>query len=308
MRSVWLVVIVVSLLPALASCGDGGGGSLSPPGGRIAFASDRDGNGEVYVMNADGSGQTNLTNHPAQDGDPWWSPDGEEIAFSSFRDEIPDIYVMTADGSETRRLTDTPAVDGSVRWSADGGRIALFSFHSQGDGFLWVANSDLSDLRPLLAGIHPAGPEVECAGGFPGGWLPDGERIVFRGSNAETGALQICSVKTDGTDIRVIFSEPNTSSGEPAVSPDGSRIAFISDRDGNFEIYVVDVNGKNLRRVTNDAGKDLNPAWSPDGEWIAFASDRNGNFDIYVVRQDGEGLRQLTDDPAEDLRASWVTR
>ena len=53
----------------------------------------------------------------------------------------------------------------------------------------------------------------------------------------------------------------------------------------------MDINGKNLHRVTNDPGKDLYPAWSPDGEWIVFSSDRNGNFGIFVVRRDGEGLR-----------------
>ena len=84
--------------------------------GSIAFASNRDGNWEVYVMNADGSGQTRLTDNPAWDRGPRWSPDGSRIAFVSQRDQNNDIYVMNADGSGQTRLTDNPARDGQPSW------------------------------------------------------------------------------------------------------------------------------------------------------------------------------------------------
>ncbi len=89
----------------------------SPDGRRIAFVSDRDGLGEIYVMNADGSGQTNLTNNPADDLDPAWSPDGKRITFASERDGDYEIYVMNADGSGQTRLTDNPAHDAGSHWS-----------------------------------------------------------------------------------------------------------------------------------------------------------------------------------------------
>lgn len=87
------------------------------PSARIAFSSDRDGNAEVYVMNADGTGQTNLTNNSAWDSRPAWSPDGTRIAFVSDRDGNREVYVMNADGSGQTRLTDNPAADGSPAWS-----------------------------------------------------------------------------------------------------------------------------------------------------------------------------------------------
>ena len=93
----------------------------------IAFESLRDGNFEIYVMNADGSGQTRLTNNPVLDGSPSWSPDGGRIAFESLRDGNVEIYVMNADGSGQTRLTNDPAFDGSPSWSPDGGRIAFES-------------------------------------------------------------------------------------------------------------------------------------------------------------------------------------
>ena len=93
----------------------GCGGEKAPE--RIAFASDRDGNFEIYVMNADGSNQTNLTNDPAGDLAPIWSPDGSRIAFASSRDGNPEVYVMNADGSGLANLTGNPDYDGSHAWS-----------------------------------------------------------------------------------------------------------------------------------------------------------------------------------------------
>ena len=89
----------------------------SPEQTKIAFESNRDGNWEIYVMNADGSEQTNLTNNPAMDTFPSWSPGGKKIAFQSFRDGNWDIYVMNADGSEQTNLTNNPASDGEPSWS-----------------------------------------------------------------------------------------------------------------------------------------------------------------------------------------------
>jgi len=89
---------------------------FSPDSTQIVFTSARDGNGEIYVMNADGSGQTRLTNNPADACRPVWSPDGTRIAFSSDRDGNWEIYIMNADGSRVTRLTDNPANDGSPAW------------------------------------------------------------------------------------------------------------------------------------------------------------------------------------------------
>ena len=93
---------------------------LLPDQGRIAFSSYRDGNLEIYVMNTDGSDQTNLTNNDAADWDPSWSPDGSRIAFSSERDGNSEIYVMTADGSDQTRFTNNDRWEGTPSWSPIG--------------------------------------------------------------------------------------------------------------------------------------------------------------------------------------------
>ena len=86
---------------------------------------------------------------------------------------------------------------------------------------------------------------------------------------------------------------------------ENSRIAFVTDRDGNDEIYLMRVDGSELVNLTNSPANDVDPAWSPDGEKIAFASDRDGDFDIYVIRRDGSDLTQLTFGEADDLHPSW---
>ena len=106
--------------------------SWSPDGSQIAFDSDRDGNWEIYVMDADGSNPTNLTNNAADDQRPAWSPDGSKIAFHSNRDgNLDEIYVMDADGSNPIRLTNNTDNDHCPSWSPDGSKIAFRSFQGR---------------------------------------------------------------------------------------------------------------------------------------------------------------------------------
>jgi TolB protein len=93
-------------------------------------------------------------------------------------------------------------------------------------------------------------------------------------------------------------SEP---SGPPTARV--ATIAFDSNRDGNYEIYVMNADGSGVRQVTTGGGAD--PAWSPDGTKIAFESDRDGNFEIYVMNSDGSDLRRLTTSPGDDLHPAW---
>src|SRR5262245_61745891 len=93
--------------------------------------------------------------------------------------------------------------------------------------------------------------------------------------------------------------------GSPAWSPDGARIAFYSERDGNSEIDVMNADGSGLARLTNTAADEGYPAWSPDGRTITFDSDRDGNFEIYGMNADGSNVRRLTTHRARDVSASW---
>jgi Tol biopolymer transport system component len=285
-----------------------GEGYSGEPEGIIAFAAFRTLNPDVFFMNADGSDQRNVTNSELTgDREPSFSPDGAMMAFSSSRgDTGVNIWVMDLATGEWRQLTDNAAIDGGARWSPEGDRLAFYSFRDQDAQLLWIMNADGANPTPILADLVPS-ENTPCLGGFPGNWYPDSDRLVFRGSQGSTRNLQICSVNTDGTGGQTILNEPGTLNYHPAVSPDGNKIAFTSNRDGNFEIYVMNANGGGLKRLTEDDATDEYPVWSPDGQWLAFHSNRSGNFDIFIMRPDGSDVRQLTDDEADDMEPFWGT-
>ncbi len=219
---------------------------------RIAFGSDRDGDLDIYVMQADGTGLVQLTDHPGDAGFPAWSPDGRRIAFGSGRDGDFDIYVMQADGTGLVQLTDHPGRDGWPAWSPDGRRIA-FDSDRDGDRDIYVMQADGTGLVQLTD--HPGGD------GWPA-WSPDGRRIAF-GSDRD-GDWDIYVMQADGTGLVQLTDHPGRD-GWPAWSPDGRRIAFDSDRDGDWDIYVMQADGTGLVQLTDHPGDDLLPAWSPGG-------------------------------------------
>jgi TolB protein len=253
--------------------------------GRIAFASNRDGNNEIYSMNADGSGVVRLTLHLASGGEPAWSPDGRKIAFANGIS----IYAMNADGSGVTALAD------SVRypaWSPDGTRIAGsrgIRVCRIGCGIryarIFVMNLDGSGLVVLTSGTTPA-------------WSPDG-RIAF----AYSGNISV--MNPDGSGLINLTNDP-ASDIYPAWSPDGTKIAFVSDRGGAYDLYVMNADGTAIVQLTSDPAIEGRPAWSPDGAKIAFASNGDGDSEIYLINVDGSGVIQLTANSTFDGWPAWA--
>jgi Tol biopolymer transport system component len=239
---------------------------------------------DVFVMNADGSGQQNLTRNPVYDAHPVWSPDGQKLTFVRYRD----VWVMNADGSGQRRLTPNKQGDSHPVWSPDG-RIAFTSFRGL-NWDVWVMNADGSGHRNLTR---------HRAQDYDPAWSPDGRKLAFvrtrNSSRIHDPNWEIYVMDADGSGQRNLTRDPARDS-EPAWSPDGRRIAFVSTRDGNSagEIFVMNADGSGLRRLTRAPGSDRSPAWSPDGKRIAFVSSRDGRPAIYAMNADGSRQRNLT--------------
>ena len=186
------------------------------PQAQIAFTSERDGNREIYVMDADGRNQRKLTNSRLVDWDPSWSPDGRHIAFTAngrpgdwgARGGDLEIYVMDADGTNPRRLTNNLRQDTDPAWSPDGKRIAYTSTIDRNQE-IYVMDADEGKPRRL----------------------------------------------TNSGDVHI-------HNWKPSWSPDGKRIAFVSERDGNQEIYVINADGRrDPQRLTKNRHDDIDPAW-----------------------------------------------
>jgi hypothetical protein len=262
---------------------------------RIAFMSNRDGPLEIYVMNANGSGQTNLTNNGVQDLAPAWSPDGSKIAFGSGV-LTWEVFVMNADGTGRTNLSNNAAaIDSGPVWSPDGSKIA-FNSDRDGNFSIYVKNADGTGQTRFTN---------NGAENYVGSWSPDGSKIAFASTAGSIdGNFSIYVKNADGTGQHRLTS---TAADDylPAWSPDGSQIAFTSDRDGNDNIYVMNANGTGQTRLTNHSGQDYEPAWSPDGSKIAFTSDRDGNLEIYVMNANGTGQINLINNPAWDGAPAW---
>jgi WD40 repeat protein len=192
----------------------------------IAFSSYRDGNYEVYVMDADGSNPINLTNDPAIDYESAWSPDGTKIAFQSHRDGNREIYVMNADGWTPINLTDDPSAECCPGWSPDGTKIAFASLRD-GNEEVYVMDADGSNSTRLT---------YNTSIDEPGAWSPDGTRIAFWSDRDGNGEVYV--MNADGSSPTRLTDNPSHDSS-PAWSPDGKKIGFVSGRDGNCEIYVM---------------------------------------------------------------------
>lgn len=187
----------------------------SADGRRIAFMSERDGNPEIYRMNADGSAPTRLTFDPAVDADPTFSPDGRRLAFTSTRDGNPEIYVMADDGSGQTRLTFDPAADQQADWSPDGTRIA-FESTRDGNHEIYAMNADGGAVTNLTVS-----PEFDA----DPSWHPDGASIAF--VSGPRGALEIFTLRP-GAAGRTQLTSGISDVHHPAWSPDGQQIALTS--------------------------------------------------------------------------------
>ncbi len=250
--------------------------------GRIAFASDRDGNFEIYVMDPDGGGQTRLTDNPSDDVNPVWSPDGQRLAFVSYRDGNAEIYIMNDDGGNQTRLTTNAANDSDPAWSPDGTKIAFTSSRDNTEE-IYLMNADGTNQVNLTN--NRAGDDFQPA------WSPDGRSLAFV-SNRD-GNNEIYAMNADGANQRNLSNNAANDS-YPNWSP--MRITFQSDRDGDDEIYSLNAaDGSGQTRVTVNPAFDNQPSRSSNGAMIAFASTRDGNnFEIYVIGADGSNPTRLT--------------
>ena len=241
---------------------------------QIAFVSQRDGNPEIYVMDINGGNQRRLTNHPDKDWSPSWSPDGKRIVFRSNRDG----HVHVMHGWPTAEI---------YVMDADGGNPQN------------LTNDPGGDLDPS--------------------WSPDGKQIAFtsdRDWDKGDHNYEIYVMDADGGNPQNLTNNNPKKDRDPSWSPDGKRIVFSSGRDGHFigefgitdEIYVMDADGANQQRLTENRKNDWSPVWSPDGKRIAFTSDRKGdleNYEIYVMDADGANQQRLTENRVDDSSPSW---
>ncbi len=245
----------------------------------IAFHSSRDGNSEIYIMDADGSNITRLTNNSTADSDPNWSHDGNKIAFVAARDGNSEIYVMNVDGSNPVNLTNNDAEDISPAWSPDGTKIAFVSTRGSKQD-IYIMDADGSNQTKLTDDSHlDDSPD----------WSPDGTKIVF--ASNKDGDFEVYKMSSDGSNVAQLTYNP-AKDFSPVWSPDGETIAFVSLRDQDAEVYTMLTDGTNDYNITFAGTEDESPAWSPDSAKIILVSDQT---DIILYdAEDPDGVEAIT--------------
>lgn len=266
--------------------------------GFLLFVSRRDGNHEIYRMNYNGSGLTNLTNNSARDYNPSLSKDGQKIAFASDRSGSYEIWTMNANGSNPTQLTFNAGDSQNYHpaWNPTGTRIAYVDnsqildgageipydiavINADGSGYVNLTNSSATEL-------HPA-------------WSPDGTKIAF--TSDEPGLNQIFIMNADGSN-KAQLTFGTVSCQRPSFAPDGRIVFWSTDvADGpNRILFIMNQDGSNLTPINVGSSDNWAPAVSPDGSRLLFGSTRDGNSEIYSARLDGSNPVNLTNNASDD--------
>jgi TolB protein len=253
---------------------------------------------DTYVAKADGSGQHLVVSGMHQ---PAFSPNGEWLAVNGERSDHMNMFIVKPDGSGLKKITDF-IEDSLPSWSPDSSGFVLATTrespkHPQR---IYVV-----DQVPFTGGPEPgrvlAAPSGPVQGDYPT-WTSD-NHVVYHGCDY-TVEPQTCGLFV----IRVAggpWKQLTNNAEDTAPAESSGRIAFMSRRDGNWEVYVVNQDGSGLKRLTNSAANDGLPSWSRDGKTLAFASDRSGAWAIWAMSPDGSDQRKMFDLGGGGLAFDW---
>jgi dipeptidyl aminopeptidase/acylaminoacyl peptidase len=275
---------------------------VSPDGGRIAYSANQREQWTVYVREVARKGERVLLKSEQAVMNPEFSPDGRWVAVQSdFEgDENFNVYVVPTRGGSARKLTDTPADSASPRWSPDGGTIAFISNRDRDRENVFVVEVDGGAPRQLT---HVDDIVSEIA------WRPDGRQIAFSAGVGHEDWIGI--VGLDGH-MEKLVAWPDSESvlggdvGRPRpFSPDGRRLAFISNVHDHLDVGVLDLETRSVRWPVRTRRDKSMPSWSPDGARLAFLENHDGNVRLMTADARGKGIRPVSPTEGVAARSAW---
>lgn len=272
----------------------------SPDSSKLIFSASTYANdtstGEVYVINADGTGRVNVSGTDGYNSEPAWSPDGTQISFSRayYSPDSPptnDIYVANADGTNQTQIAHADGErDFTAMWSPDGAWLAFMRYLADNTISVYMVRPDGSDIHRLISDldVQTSSPQ----------WSPDGSHLSYSSYSSVGSAIE--TINVDGSGRTIIYSPPQGGLyygiNGWQWSPDGTKLAFgytIGEGQGG-NICVVNADSTGLQCLGNDLEYNGNAEWSPDSTRLAFMSRRNGVPSIDIINADGTGRVELT--------------
>ena len=181
-------------------------------------------------------------------------------------------------------------------------------FHKMRAHYAFIQSRGNLNLKLVIRDVKNAKNSVfDPGGGFASFrrpcFAPDGSRVYFNPASKPTTVRRLFPSIDWARTRRPSLKAASTI--DPSVSPDGKSIVFVSSREGEYDLYVMDLDGGNVKRILKSPGLEARPTWSPDGKRIAFTSNRDGNYEIYVCDKDGSNLKRVTNHPERDDYAAW---
>ena len=249
---------------------------------------------------------------------PWSSK--EKIAFSLCTEKkadgecSSDIYMMDHDGKNRSRLTNTKDDNKMPRWSKDGYKLAFMSDRGGKDKIYVMKFDKSSYCRWGNCWITRLTTTPSISGEQHPNWHPKNDTLIFQSIDS-SGAIKLATAGFDpttdflhSTEVSDVIDLNPPILGYPKFpswSPNGNRIAFVSEVNGQQTIFIAKADGTESYPVTKPDFNSTMPNWSPNGQSIAFASNRDGDFDIYIVNPDGTDLKKITTQIGNELEPSW---
>ena len=269
---------------------------------QIIFSSRRWWNYDIFISDIYGGHITQLTKNKWIDFNPSISQDSKKVAFISDRTGNRDIFIIDLEwldgytqwrGNNLRNLTLSKENDWTPVFSPIEDKIAFSTYFPENDNYdIFIMNDDGTNKENLTNTLsYEKYPQFS----------PDGSFIIYQGW--QKGKMEIFFLglldKNNVNITRNVKYNDILSHGN-AFSPDGQSIVFASDRDGNRNIYLMNINGSDVKQLTSDESNDYEPVFSPDGQSIIFTSERDGNKEIYSIDPETKDLNNLTNSPGDD--------
>jgi TolB protein len=267
--------------------------------GRIVFMTEAYGLSQLVAMYPDGTGRYRLFEDGYSNATPAVVPDGSALVYSSYRDGGWRLFRFEAATGAVTPLPHPGTREGGPAISPDGTQIAFEVTSADGASRIWVMGANGENPRPLTTG------PVSEVSDFGPAWSPDGGWIVF----SRGGTLHW--MHSDG---EMLAPVPCTAGpcDHPSWSPDGRYIAYTGQSDDNgdgagdnLDIYVMDVELRNARRLTTSPDQEDTPRWSPDGSAIAYHRVVNSRIQLFRMQADGSGAINLTNQPVHEAQPAW---
>lgn len=286
--------------------------SVDPTGKWLVFASTRHSEHPgIYLQRVNGTSVTRLTSDDSDNAFPTFSPDGKSISYSSTRSGVWNIYIMDVDGRNSVQVTNSPNQCMHPSFSPDGGRLVYCELGSRSQQWeLWTVNIASGEKRQIGYGLFPS-------------WSPSKEldRIAFQRAR-ERGShwfslWTLDLIEGEGRRVTEVSVSSNAAIVSPSWSPDGKRLVFATIIDpaksnghsrGQQDIWSINADGGDRRRLTDGSGANLSPAWASDNR-VFFISDRGGTEAVWSVRAaDGDAFAStLPQDKPKDAVGSVDT-